>query len=93
MNLKRTSPYILGAVNLIVATASNLVFAKAVETKKIFDPSAHQLNQDSLKSIESSWLQIPQICKARNFNADPVQHKKSDLAPHVGSIYASYDVQ
>lgn len=52
----------------------------------------HAINQASLKSIEESWLAIPNICKAAAFNADPVALPMEAKSEAVQSIYSAFAV-
>ena len=53
-----------------------------VENKKMFE-----LNQLTKKSIASSWFEIPDACKAKNFNADPIVIDRKELSVEVAQIF------
>ena len=62
----------IGALNLFALTSSQVTHAlEAPATAK----KQETQNMTSLKSIESSWLKIPAVCKAKNFFASPNQTK------------------
>lgn len=44
-------------------------------------------NASSLQSIESTWLKIPTACKARGFNASPVEVPAESGLAEVMQIY------
>jgi hypothetical protein len=45
------------------------------------------VNTASLKSIESSWLEVPRSCKAKGFNAEPITVTHQPLRPEIAAIY------
>ena len=49
--------------------------------------ATERLNMASLKSIESSWLQVPGICKAKGFNAEPIIIQSEALRSDVSALY------
>ena len=51
--------------------------------------TAGELNQASLRAIESSWLQIPASCKAKGFNAEPVALNESETRADIVALYLS----
>ena len=50
------------------------------------------INEASLNAIEASWLSTPNICKAKNFYADPViANKVFKLERQVSDLYSAFD--
>lgn len=47
-------------------------------------------NQLSLASIEESWLQIPRMCKAAGFHAQPTPIVPSERSKDVQSLYSTF---
>jgi hypothetical protein len=45
------------------------------------------LNQESLSRMEASWLSIPNHCKAKGFNANPVSIEHPALSSEIMAIY------
>lgn len=90
MNKNNTARALLGAINLI--TVSSPMLVNQVSYAATTDQKIEKLNVASLKSIESSWIKVPIICKARAFNASPVQLEDQVAASHVQSIYESFGV-
>ena len=45
------------------------------------------LNAASLKSIESSWINVPHICKAKGFNADPAHVMNEKPSAAAQAVY------
>lgn len=64
--------------NAPAAVAQNADISKA----PTFDP-----NRASLASIESTWLKIPNSCKAKGFNAEPVAIEHAALSSAVAAVY------
>ena len=52
-------------------------------------PDALDLNIASLASIESTWLQVPNVCKAKGFNAEPVSIPNQRISLEAQAIYAA----
>ncbi len=44
-------------------------------------------NLASLKSIESSWLELPRTCKAKGFHAEAESVERTPVSPAVAAIY------
>ncbi len=75
--------------SLLAVVASLLPLA---QTQASPDPSPTKkdmagVNAASLRSIESSWLEVPRTCKAKAFNAEPVTVAHQPLRPEVAAIY------
>jgi len=87
---KNGARILIGAMNLLAVGSPMLVsqVSHAVTT----DQKIEKLNVASLKSIESTWLKVPNACKARGFNANPVSLESKEIASHIQSIYASFGV-
>ena len=86
---KKKANLVLGALNLLVAGSPILAHASEPgPTEK----KQEQLNAASFKSIEGTWLQVPTICKAKNFNASPNSGAVHDLSSVAKSVYSSYAV-
>lgn len=47
-------------------------------------------NTASLKSIESSWIEVPRSCKAKGFNAEPITVIHGPLRAEVAAIYGLF---
>ena len=57
-------------------------------------PSTDQrtaLNASSLKSMESTWIQVPHVCKARGFHADPTLALHEVQSAEAQSVYGSLE--
>lgn len=84
---KSSVRFVVAAANLLVAGS-----AMAAVTPALTKPEGkvEALNAASVKAVEGSWLDVPNACKARGFNADAhtVVHKAPQ--PHVRDIYASF---
>lgn len=89
MNKKSSAQLLVGAMNLL--TVGGSFFAGHVVQASTTSEKIIQLNQASLKSIEGSWLDVPKVCKARGFNADPIVVEPIDNKSHVESIYESFE--
>ena len=79
---------VLGAVNLIVAGGPLVAHAEIpiVENKQ----KVETYNAASLKSIEGSWLKVSAACKARGFNASPVELADISISSDAVSIYSEF---
>lgn len=87
---KNSARFLIGAMNLLAVGSPMLatqVSHAAIENQKI-----EKLNVASLKSIESTWLKVPNACKARGFNASPVSLENKEISAHIQNIYASFGV-
>ena len=49
------------------------------------------LNAASLKSMESSWIQVPHVCKARGFHADPTPALHEVQSAEAQAVYGSIE--
>ncbi len=87
---KNGARVLIGAVNLLALGSPLLV--SQVSHATTADQKIEKLNSASLKSIESTWLAVPNACKARGFNANAVSLENKDVAFHIQSIYASFEV-
>lgn len=84
--LVRPSLFVLNALALVssfLPASSAAAPADAPNREPAVD-----LNRASLAAIESSWLEIPRMCKAREFHASPVAVKAEPLSEAVARIYA-----
>jgi hypothetical protein len=75
--------------SLLAVVASLLPVTQAQSSP---DPSQTKVdmtgvNTASLKSIESSWLEVPRSCKAKGFNAEPITITHQPLRSEVAAIY------
>ncbi|OYZ23715.1 MAG: hypothetical protein B7Y39_03775 [Bdellovibrio sp. 28-41-41] len=79
---------LLGAVNLIVAGSPFVAHAEmpVVENKQ----KVEAYNVASLKSIEGSWLNVANACKARGFNASPVELMVTSISSAAANVYAEF---
>ncbi|MCB9091196.1 MAG: hypothetical protein H6621_10850 [Halobacteriovoraceae bacterium] len=48
-----------------------------------------KLNQETKKSMASSWIELPDACKAKNFNADPIIKDRTVHSKEVLSIFSA----
>jgi hypothetical protein len=78
---------IMGAMSLL--TAATPMIANQSPTVAAHDQKVDQLNMMSLNSMESTWLKVPHLCKARAFHAT-ASSKSEEMAAQVKSIYASF---
>lgn len=79
---------LVGAMNFL-AVASPML-ASQVSHATTADQKTEKLNVESLKSIESTWLEVPNACKARGFNASPIPLENKKVSSLIRSIYASF---
>jgi len=79
---------LIGGMNILAASSPLLV--SQVSHAGTADQRIEHLNMASLKSIESTWLNVPNSCKARAFNASPVSLGHSEVASEIQNIYASF---
>lgn len=87
---KNSARVLIGAMNLLAVGSPMLV--NQVSHAAAADQKIEKLNVASLKSIESTWLKVPNACKARGFNANPVSLENKEIASHIQNIYASFGV-
>ena len=87
---KNSARVLIGAMNLLAVSSPMLV--SQVSLAATTDQKIEKLNVVSLKSIESTWLKIPNACKARGFNASPASLENKEVATHIQSIYTSFGV-
>ena len=87
---KNCAHVLIGAMNLLVVGSPML--ASQVSHAAPADQKIEELNVASLKSIESTWLKVPNSCKARGFNASPVSLENKAISAHIQNIYASFGV-
>jgi|GEM_PF-5396466 len=87
---KHSARVLIGAMNLLVVGSPML--PSHVSHAATADQKIEKLNIASIKSIESSWLKIPNACKARGFNASPATIENKVLSSHIQNIYASFGV-
>jgi hypothetical protein len=87
---KKSAEIVFGAINLISVgmplLASQDLHASVTESQMT------QINSATIKSIESTWLKVPKICKARHFNASPVSLQTQQMASSIQSIYSLFHV-
>lgn len=86
--MKSRARVIIGAMNLL-AVSSPMLMSQTTHAATT-DQEIEMLNVASLKSIESTWLKVPNTCKARAFNANPVPLKNKEIPSHIRNIYASF---
>ena len=88
--IEKNSVRVLGtALNLFAVSSPMLVSQTSYAAPS--DQNMEKLNMASLKSIESTWLQIPNACKAREFHADPVSLENKKISKSIQNIYASFE--
>ena len=80
---------LVGAMNLVTLAGSTASTqnANAIQSEQ----KMVKMNSEYLKSIESSWIRVPNICKARGFNAEPVALQTRTLSEKINNIYASFE--
>jgi hypothetical protein len=88
-NLKKVT---LAALQATVAVGSMSSLAVAADHQFDQKPSQIDINRASLKAIEASWLNVPRICKAAGFNAEPVSLPIEARSQSVNSIYLHFAV-
>lgn len=55
----------------------------------ILTVDAQQLaHQTTLKSVSESWMLVPRVCKAQNFNAHPVALSTELRSEAIASLYS-----
>lgn len=76
----------------LMALAMNLftIQTQAKTAGNIDSGSPEAINIASLKSIESTWLKVPNACKAAGFNAQPQVLKNDLISAHAASVYQSF---
>ncbi len=79
-----TSFFALMSVFVPFADANENTFTE-VDSK-----TAMKLNQQTKNSIASSWFDLPETCKAKNFNADPVIIDRKEHSKQVTEIFSSF---
>lgn len=84
-----SSHLLMGAMGLLAINSPVLVDPAIMGSDS--SQKMEVLNRASLKSIESSWLAVPKVCKARGFNADPVSQDHKVARDRVQAIYASFE--
>jgi hypothetical protein len=87
---KNSARILVGAMNLLAVGSPML--ASQVSHAGPADQKIKKLNAASLRSIESTWLKVPNSCKARGFNASPISVKNKAISAQVQNIYASFGV-
>tara|TARA_B110001454_G_scaffold181094_1_gene174966 strand:+ start:18890 stop:19147 length:258 start_codon:yes stop_codon:yes gene_type:complete len=81
---------IMGVANLVVAASPMIAHAQApaIQHKE----NVAKFNVASLKSIEGSWLKVAASCKARGFNASPVELSDTSISSAAAKIYSEFKV-
>lgn len=87
---KASTPVILGALNLLIA--GNPLLKNQDPHEFTVEKNIEKLNVASLESIESTWLKIPTVCKARGFNASPISLEVKSMNSQLQNIYNSFGV-
>ncbi|MEN0060249.1 MAG: hypothetical protein AAGB31_15530 [Bdellovibrio sp.] len=85
---KNSMRVLVGAMNLLAVGSPMLT--NHLSHAATADQKFEKLNVASLKSIESTWLKVPNTCKARGFNASPVSLENKEISSHIQNIYASF---
>ena len=88
MNKTKGANILNGALNLL-AVSTPMLASQSLQVA-LTDKKIEQVNFASIKSIESSWLKVPLVCKARGFNASPVSLENKEIASHIRDIYSLY---
>lgn len=88
-NLKKVT---IAALQTTVAVGSMSSIAVAANHQADQKPSQIDINRTSLKAIETSWLNVPRVCKAAGFNAQPVALSVEMRSESVNSIYSKFAV-
>ena len=89
--MKQTKAIVLSGLNVLALFTSST--GVGVTTDTLATPTAEpntqaDLNQQSLSSIESSFLDIPRICKARNAAFDPISTQGEKISSAALGIFA-----
>jgi hypothetical protein len=53
--------------------------------------SSAKINLATKGNMERSWLNVPQICKAKGFAFEPVRLERETLSPSVLSIHSALE--
>lgn len=91
MKSSKLNQVILGSLNILVATGA-MAQGHVISSNSNVNNDVVKLNNVSLKSIESSWLQVPAMCKARGFNASPVAVENINIDSNILNIYSKFGV-
>ena len=86
---KKSNRILIGAMNLLAVSSPMLV--SQVSHADPADQKIEKLKVASLKSFESTWLKVPNLCKARGFDASPVFLENKEISSHILKIYASFE--
>lgn len=84
---KRSVNFLLAATNMLIAGSTMAIVAPAVSTQ---GDKIETLNAASVKAVEGSWLQVPNACKARGFNADAKPLAFRGPQAHVRELYTLF---
>ena len=84
------SQLLLGVLGLL--TMNSPLLAGQANATSVSDHKMEVLNTASMKSMESSWLSVKPICKARGFNADATAQVKKEARQSIQDIYAAFEV-
>lgn len=87
---KKSAEIVFGALNLL-AVGMPMLSSQDLHAA-VTESQMTQINSATIKSIESTWLKVPKLCKARNFNASPVSLQTQQMASSLQSIYSLYQV-
>lgn len=82
----------LATLQLTAVVSSITSVAMASNTEAVQKPTQTEINQASLKAIAETWLQVPRICKAAAFNAQPLALPLEARSESVAAIYAQFAV-
>lgn len=84
---KNSARLLVAAANLL--TAGSAFAAVSNHADSAPNNTITMLNAASVKAVEASWLEVPNSCKARGFNADAQPVAVKEARARVQAIYAS----
>jgi len=87
--MTKISYALLGAVNLVLAGSP--AWSQPAPSTAVSHDGIEQANIATFKAIESTWLKVPNLCKAVTFHASPAPVEKRILSAAIQSIYSSFE--
>ena|ERR1700722_5994136 len=93
----KVSNKVLATMGLNLLALTSGLFAQTSNGVNGYQPAAEKndaatVNAATLQSIESSWLQVSHVCKAKGFNADPSSLALQQQSEKVSAVYHSFDM-
>lgn len=84
----RNSKALLAAMGALAANTPAFASPPTVDSPS--QQKMETLNVASFRAIESTWLTVPAVCKARAFNAEAVPQTVAGPSQQAQAIYAVY---